>query len=63
MIKLDANAERPEQRSGFKIKNLLRPGIEHRVDLLHAAPRAVPRLGRRGPSQGEGRARLLRELG
>ena len=37
MIKLDANAERPEQRSGFKIKNLLRWGIEHRVDLLHAA--------------------------
>ena len=37
VIKLDANAERPEQRSGFKIKNLLRWGIEHRVDLLHAA--------------------------
>ena len=37
VIKLDANAERPEQRSGFKIKNLLRWGIEHRVDLLYAA--------------------------
>ena len=37
VIKLDANAERPEQRSGFKIKNLLRWGMEHRVDLLYAA--------------------------
>ena len=37
VIKLDANAERPEQRSGFKIKNLLRWGIEHRANLLHAA--------------------------
>ena len=37
VIKLDANAERPEQRSGFKIKNLLHWGIEHRVDLLYAA--------------------------
>ena len=37
VVKLDANAERPELRSGFKIKNLLRWGLEHRVDLLYAA--------------------------
>ena len=37
VVKLDANAERPELRSGFKIKNLLRWGMEHRVDLLYAA--------------------------
>jgi hypothetical protein len=37
VIKLDAKAERPELRGGFKIKSLLRWGAEHRADLLHAA--------------------------
>ena len=41
MIKLDANAERPEQRSGFKIKNLLRWGIEPPPPSSPRAPQTV----------------------
>ena len=37
VIRLDANQERPELRTDFKIKSLLRWGIEHRADLLYAA--------------------------
>ena len=53
VIKLDANAERPEQRSGFKIKNLLRWGAEHRARPALRCPGALPGLGRRGKPKGQ----------
>ncbi|MGZ3387461.1 MAG: hypothetical protein ACXVB5_21520 [Isosphaeraceae bacterium] len=37
VIRLDANQERPELRTDFKIKSLLRWGTEHRADLLYAS--------------------------
>ena len=36
VIKLDANVERPWQRTGFRIPSLVRWGLDHRPDLLHA---------------------------
>ena len=62
-IRLDANVERPWQRSGFRHPDLMTWVRANRARLVARLPHALPGVDRRGPAARDAHHRQLRELG